>query len=225
MHTKPRVGFSAEDSRPRAKAGQAMLLASLTFTLFVFTLKTNGVLAVDCEGEPYGTSGCPLKGSSSSSVSSIPDSCGNNITDAGEECDMGRFNGARQCTIFCTLLFCGDGKLSPEIGEECEPLYDEFYETNPETGDLDIVKHYKQNACGTVCQVPGTGGCTQKFLNACTAQHSSTNTLAGGEVPPSSGSETHAAAPASSSASSQPQLKFGDKCGNGVVDNGEQNHD
>src|SRR5687768_1008012 len=139
MHTKPR-------------AGQAMLLASLTFTLFVFTLKTNGVLAVDCEGKPYGTSGCPLRSSSSSSSSSVPESCGDNITDPGEECDMGRFNGERQCTNFCTLLFCGDGKLSPEIGEECEPAYDEFYETNEDTGELQIVKRYKQNTCGTVCQ-------------------------------------------------------------------------
>ncbi|PIR48251.1 hypothetical protein COU80_05480 [Candidatus Peregrinibacteria bacterium CG10_big_fil_rev_8_21_14_0_10_55_24] len=50
----------------------------------------------------------------------IPETCGNGFLDSGEQCDHGEFNGMGSCTLQCTLLYCGDGIVSPHIGEQCD---------------------------------------------------------------------------------------------------------
>src|SRR3989338_6095386 len=126
--------------RQKQKPAQAFVLASFCFLVLVFTLRTHGVLAVDCVGKPYGYPGCPTKTPSTSEPAVIPPHCGDNIVqdDEGEECDMGRFNGTRQCSLECLYLYCGDGKLTAAIGEECEPATEEVYVEDPETGELKI---------------------------------------------------------------------------------------
>ena len=49
----------------------------------------------------------------------INPSCGNNITDQGEECDDGNTNNDDTCTNSCTLAFCGDGIVRTGI-EQCD---------------------------------------------------------------------------------------------------------
>lgn len=204
----------------KPKSTQALVLGCLCFTLLVFTLKSGGVLAVDCIGQPYGYPGCPLKGESSSSaqtVSEPPKNCGNNIIDPGEECDMGRFNGTRQCTNFCTLLFCGDGLISAQISEECEPETEEVYAEDSQTKKLIVEKRFIQKTCGNYCTPPTcqngicSGGCKQKFLAACPASDPSddarANAVPSGPVPAKSSASTTAA--------------ISPLCGNGVVDTGE----
>ncbi len=47
--------------------------------------------------------------------------CGNGVVEPGEECDDAWRNGQGSCSKSCKLFRCGDGILSPQIGEECEP--------------------------------------------------------------------------------------------------------
>src|SRR3989338_8612150 len=209
MHTKPRTG-------------QAMLFSSVGFLLLVFMVQTNGVSAVDCVDKPYGYPGCPLL-ESSSSASSAPDvsaTCGNNKVDSGEECDMGRFNGERQCSLSCRLLFCGDEKLSPEIGEECEPKIEKFYAEDPETGELIVEKRYAPLTCGQEfyclppeCEADGTckGGCQQKRIEEWECPAEPVQKAAGAE------NSSAAAAPVLFVASSSRSPL----CGNGAIDLGE----
>lgn len=98
-----------------------------------------------------------------------PAGCGNRITERnkGEECDEGNKNGEGSCSYNCKILFCGDGVVSPEIYEDCEP---------EPIGTLNGVKQFVQPVCGlqactapTVDAVTGrvTGGCKRLFLSAC----------------------------------------------------------
>lgn len=125
-----------------------------------------------------------------------PDGCGNGILDEdkGEECDAGtRFNGLGTCSFNCKLLVCGDGTISPQIGEDCEPV---------SLGLRNGVQTFEVATCGETCTAPeisdqGTliGGCNRMFLAAC-----GTTPPGGGPLKPS--------APAA--------------CGNGTVEPGEE---
>lgn len=125
-----------------------------------------------------------------------PEGCGNAVLDLdkNEECDEGeRFNGIGTCSYDCKKLICGDGIISPQIGEDCEPIIKE------QTDEKTI---YEVATCGEVCSAPevtpqGTivGGCKRLFLQECSAQTSPTESS-------SSVSNAH--------------------CGNGIVDPGEE---
>jgi len=90
-----------------------------------------------------------------------PDGCGNGIRERSknEECDEGRFNGMGWCSYNCKKLWCGDKKVSPEAGEECEP--DKFNKKNPKCGEYYCTKPRK-NKNGKV-----EGGCERK-VRICT---------------------------------------------------------
>ncbi|MBI3332295.1 DUF4215 domain-containing protein [Candidatus Peregrinibacteria bacterium] len=210
------------------KPVQAFVTASLCFVIAIFTLQSQGVLAVECEGKPYGYPGCPTK-SPSSAPATPPPNCGNNVVedDEGEECDMGRFNGTRQCSVNCTLLYCGDGKVTASIGEECEPEYEEVYVKDPQTGELKVEKQFKSQECGNYCTPPSDcdasgkncrGGCKQKFLSECAGSASSEALKAAAPTSSAPGS----AAPPADAGSSSVNLLQALRCGNGVIDPGEQ---
>ncbi len=124
-----------------------------------------------------------------------PDGCGNGVVDkAGEECDSGEHqNGYGTCSYDCKLLYCGDGVISPQTGEDCEPIL------KSQEGN---VKVFEVALCGETCTAPevsktGTtiGGC-RKFIR-----------------PPCSTS--------SSSSSSQASITHY-QCGDGTIDPGEE---
>jgi len=66
----------------------------------------------------------------------IQSNCGDGIIDGNEECDLGRFNGMTNCSEDCTLLYCGDGVITPMLGEECEPTTEKYYVLDPQTGQV-----------------------------------------------------------------------------------------
>lgn len=118
--------------------------------------------------------------------------CGNYIVEEGEECDEGRFNGeVGSCNSTCKKLTCGDGILSLQLHEECEP------KRGGASGGFDVP------ACGSglVCAAPVceegtcTGGCIYKRLKACSVAISSAPSVAA--------YSQNAAVPASSSLSIQ----------------------
>ncbi|MBT4120049.1 MAG: hypothetical protein HOJ16_00855 [Candidatus Peribacter sp.] len=123
-----------------------------------------------------------------------PDGCGNGILELSksEECDAGtRFNGLGTCSFGCKLLSCGDGVISPQNGEDCEPT---------QAGTKNGITLFSVAECGETCTAPVTtaegtvwGGCRRMFLQPC-----------GG-------------ASSSASAARPPA-----RCGNGVVDTGEE---
>lgn len=178
----------------------------------------------DCAGKPYGTPGCPLQTQSNSSVLAT---CGNAVVDNGEECDYGKNrNGISNCTTSCTLLYCGDQVISPQLGEECEPDTQQYYVVDPTTGQLTTEVHYVEPSCGTICTVPTcdaqgtcTGGCTRKFMAACpvsqgaVVQAASSSSLSLVSLVASSASSTPAPATIENSIS---------RCGDGVVSPSEQ---
>jgi hypothetical protein len=109
---------------------------SLVFLLGAFVFLLSGTMtldshllgAVDCVGKPYGFPGCPTRSTSSlASSSGGVNTCGNAIVEDAEQCDKGRFNGKTDCSTDCKNLYCGDGVLSKDLGEECEPETQEFY--------------------------------------------------------------------------------------------------
>jgi len=167
----------------------------------------------ECVGKTYGTPGCPLKKASTS--------CGDGRVDAGEECDNGVVrNGSGNCSKQCLFLACGDGIVSADLGEECEPKRDEVYAIDPETGDLTTELRFMAATCGTTCAVPTcgddgvcSGGCVRQAKPACGAS-SSVRAAAPASVPASSA--------ASSRAASSSLPAYVPRCGNGVKDAGEQ---
>lgn len=163
----------------------------------------------ECVGKTYGVPGCPLKQQSQT--------CGNGTVEDGEECDNGAArNGAGNCSNVCMFLACGDGVVSKELGEECEPKREEVYAIDPATGKLTTVLRFMAASCGTVCTAPVcngdgvcSGGCTREFKQSCVATPSS----------PSSEASFQSQSQASSSASSR---EYVPRCGNSVKDPGEQ---
>ncbi len=88
--------------------------------------------------------------------------------DLGEECDEGRQNGKGSCSYECKILWCGDGVVSPENKEECEP---------PVVEVIDGVPMFEERTCGTgvSCSIPDRdprtdtiiGGCRRIVLQPC----------------------------------------------------------
>jgi len=208
-----------------------------TNTTFLLTLCTLGMIGLgvvtastlpasvgsECVGKPYGTPGCPLKTSSSSSK---PLTCGNGVLEAGEECDLGNTrNGFSNCTKNCVLLYCGDSLISPALKEECEPESEEIYALDPVTGELVIEVRYLSPTCGAICTVPScgqdgncSGGCKTSFLPACT--NSSSNGQTAFAV--TSSSPLHGAAPSLPASGTAVSAAYVPRCGNGLIDSGEQ---
>jgi len=128
----------------------------------------------ECIGKTYGIPGCPVIEQEDADV--IPPLCGDGIVHADEECDLGRFNGLTNCTEECKILYCGDAIVSPYLGEECEPLREEYYALDASTGGLIREVRYVVQTCGGICEPPVCnetgqcfGGCKRKFLPECTA--------------------------------------------------------
>jgi cysteine-rich repeat protein len=193
------------------------VVASVAFGLSLALsarMQLSAAVSEGCIGQPYGTPGCPVKASSSSSRSPT---CGNGVKDNGEECDLGSTkNGFSNCTKDCALLYCGDGLISPAIKEECEPESEEVYALDPATGEMIVETRYMAPSCGAICTVPTcdqngvcTGGCKRMFLPACT--NSSASAAAATQVSSGSSSKSSVALGAN-----------GTLCGNGTIDNGEQ---
>ncbi len=162
----------------------------------------------ECIGKTYGTPGCPMK--------QVSTSCGNGRVDDGEECDNGSArNGEGNCSADCAFLACGDGVLSEELGEECEPKREEVYAVDPSTGRLTTELRFMAASCGATCTVPDcgddgvcVGGCRKVSKQACASSSSAPSVL--------SRSEQFHAAVSSSSAAYVP------RCGNAKKDPGEQ---
>lgn len=162
----------------------------------------------ECVGKTYGTPGCPMK--------QVSYSCGDGRVDAGEECDNGSArNGEGNCSVECLFLACGDGVLSEELGEQCEPKREEVYAVDPSTGQLTTELRFMAASCGATCTVPDcgadgvcVGGCVKVSKAACAASSRSSSV--------SSVSEEIHGAPTPSSAAYVP------RCGNATKDPGEQ---
>ncbi len=193
--------------------------------LFVvaFTLTTDRVSAVDCVGKPYGYPGCPTRPQATVSTSSAgATTCGNAIVDSGEECDKGRFNGKTDCSPECKTYYCGDGEVTKEVGEECEPETQEVY-VQDKNGNLTTEIRFIGNAqCGWYCQPPScnetgkcTGGCKLKYISQCPMSESSVAPATTGTSGSSASGSTQSTG--TSSAPPLPPL-----CGNAVVEAGEQ---
>lgn len=157
-------------------------------------------IADECNGKPYGASGCPLiKGNSTS----IPATCGNGKVDNNEECDNGQNNGTsgNSCSAQCRLRYCGDGILNTDLDEDCEPQAEEYYRATGSGDELVLERIFNAPVCGNYCTPPTCdeegfceGGCTMQFLPAC--QASASSTAAGSSV--SSTTSSAVSAPASS---------------------------
>ena len=101
-----------------------------------------------------------------------PEGCGNRIwePDKEEECDEGNHNGRGPCSYYCKLLYCGDGVVSGEIFEECEPQI---------ASVKDGIPYFDEQTCGdNGCSIPDidpvsgrvTGGCKRLFLPSCESE-------------------------------------------------------
>ncbi|MBI3816463.1 DUF4215 domain-containing protein, partial [Candidatus Peregrinibacteria bacterium] len=232
-----------------AKTHSPIACAGLLCLVVVLLLERIGAVGAqqDCVGKIYGAADCPTFSSSSSSRST-PATCGDGVLDKGEECDDGSLRNGRtgdRCTSSCQLRYCGDGALSPDIGEECEPPFHQYYALDPVTGQLTTEKRYDAPVCGTYCTPPtcanGTcsGGCQTKFLAACPASVSSSNvsvktsapsTQSGAAPSASSASPSFSSHVTASSVSSSVVVPSSAKapssasavCGNGVIEGKEQ---
>lgn len=203
-------------------------VAGVTLGLSLSLAETNlgADIMSDCVGKPYGTPGCPVK--ASSSTSSRSPLCGNGVVDSGEQCDLGfQKNGFSNCTKDCVALFCGDGLISPALKEECEPDSEEVYALDPATGELIIETHYLSPSCGAICSVPTcdqkgecSGGCKRVFLPACV--ETDTGALHGAASSSSSVSSKKPAGGTGSSIAGGSASSVVPLCGNGALDAGEQ---
>lgn len=198
----------------------------------------------DCVGKLYGSPGCPTRPPNASSQAgggplSGTNSCGNAILEDPEECDQGRFNGKAECSTSCKLLYCGDGFVMRETGEECEPQTEEYYVLD-KVGNLSTEFRFLSvtSSCGWFCKPPVcgadgkscTGGCKWKYAGDCVVASSgavldSSSTSSGSAVASlsaSSGSEAKAGlSPGSRSGASLSSVPV-ILCGNGVVDGTEE---
>lgn len=180
------------------------------------------VAHAECVGKIYGTPGCPLKRESTS--------CGDGRIDAGEECDNGaERNGEGNCSARCRFLACGDGVVSAELGEECEPTREEVYAIDPDTGELTTELRFYGVACGAGCRVPTcndrgvcSGGCTREFKTACPASSSAASVRPAAPAIPLKAETPAAASSSPSAAQASASSAYVARCGNGAKDPGEQ---
>jgi len=99
-----------------------------------------------------------------------PEGCGDGIIDVDEngepteECDSGRFNGLGYCSLSCTLFYCGDGVVSNQIGEECEPEVITTGSGSAMTGSITFVEPL---SCGDVCSIPEYDSQTETYIGGC----------------------------------------------------------
>ncbi|MBU2259007.1 hypothetical protein KKC44_00190, partial [Patescibacteria group bacterium] len=212
----------------------AMAVLGLVFIVFIPLNSSTLTAQVECIGLPYGTDGCPLRedtGEEEEEDPVAPPNCGDGIINPDEECDAGRFNGLSRCTRYCTILYCGDGTISPFNGEECEPRTIEVYTIDSITGQLTTEVQFVEETCGEVCEAPVceseekcSGGCVWKFLDECEEEDDGNDNL----IPPAEESSSdddddddtedesppvHAAPPSASSSL---------ECGNGKKETGEE---
>lgn len=74
---------------------------------------------------PNCTAACVRKGSDVPAEGPAIPTCGNGVTEAGEDCDEPNFG--KRCGLDCRFLgnpnpkTCGDGKVEPALGEACDP--------------------------------------------------------------------------------------------------------
>ena len=83
---------------PKTHTFHLALAGSLCAMLVLSLLLTRSSHALpfieECVGQPYKTEGCPLDDDIEQTVvTPVSPLCGNGVEDAGEECDLGRFNG------------------------------------------------------------------------------------------------------------------------------------
>ncbi len=196
--------------------------------------------ASECVGKPYGYPGCPSIQTAASS-SSKPPRCGDgNIQLAeGEECDMANFNGQRECSRTCKLLFCGDGIVSPQLREECEPAVQDVYVE--ENGLLGVERQFMAPVCGRYCKPPVLNnkaevisGCTFAFGPVCAASPGSSVAVVVPQVSSVASTPSSQAAQAGSvssigqSVSALPASSVSSAstiapaCGNGSLEGGEE---
>jgi cysteine-rich repeat protein len=139
-----------------------------------------------------------------------PPDCGNGRLekDKNETCDEGRFNGVSPtCSQWCQPYFCGDGIVSPNRGEECEPEVDDF-------GAM------VTGTCGRTCIPPSANerGCRYVLLPPCPKPISSSTSNSSSElgIPVPLEVDVPFLPPA-------PDLPtVAGFCGNGVLDPGEE---
>lgn len=201
-------------------------LCLLAFVVSLVHFRGAAVAVEDCVGKPYGTPGCPTKAATSSAI--ITGYCGNGIVEEPEQCDKGRFNGQTDCSEQCRWLYCGDGILSKNLGEECEPQTQEVYVLD-DNGNLVTETQFVDSAqCGWYCVPPQCDdagnchdGCRRALLNACTSSSAAASVA---ETPDTAVPDTVVVTVSSSSPAAAP-VKISGKagtCGDFVVEDGEE---
>lgn len=180
-----------------------LLLAAFACTvLFLGTYGSSlraDVNTAHCVGKAYGTAGCPIK--------QLSPTCGDGRRDNGEECDNGKErNGTGNCSAECLFLACGDGIVSADLREECEPKREEVYALDPATGELTTELRFLAASCGDTCTVPTcnedglcSGGCRRETKPACIAEVEERRKEA-----------------------ERAKIAYVPRCGNGTADPGEQ---
>lgn len=150
-----------------------------------FTAGAKPAASADCVGKTYGYPGCPTRpASSSGSSASSSRHCGNSILDEGEQCDNGRFNGKTGCSDDCKILYCGDGVVTMDIREECDPPREEYYVLDKNGNLTTEIRFAAPPACGWYCKPPEctatacTGGCQLKFIGECSKSSSQASSSA-----------------------------------------------
>lgn len=176
-------------------------------------------------------------------VSAQPGPCGNGRVDRGEECDRGSRNGDAECTMACTIPFCGDAIVTRAVGEECEPEKIPATQMDPVTKQSIVTDAYTDPLlCGkTYCAQPpkdatGEKGCRWIILPACRQAQAVTATQPSGSPvfpasmahvsPSSSSASVSQGAPQAESppltGASQSMSAPSPSCGDGILQENEE---